>query len=108
MVTAAVDSISIRHLGADLGVLIVLLGVLDVISTNMVIAAGGTEMNPIVSWTMEQLEHWWQMPKLAIHIVAGLLVFHWLNSRFTATLAFMLVFMYGVVVHHNFSLLMSA
>ncbi|MCG8544241.1 MAG: DUF5658 family protein [Alphaproteobacteria bacterium] len=98
-------SISLRYAGAVLGTLIVLLGIVDVVSTNMVLAAGGVELNPIVAWIMEQLDHWWHLPKLLVHVVAGFLVYHLLNSRFTATVALLLVFLYGVVVHHNLSLL---
>ena len=98
-------SISLRYTGAVLGILIVLLGIVDVISTNMVLAKGGVELNPIVAWIMEQLDQWWHMPKLAIHVAAGFLVFYLLNSRFTATVALLLVCLYGVVVHHNLSLL---
>ena len=105
MQTTPSRSISLRYAGAVLGILIVLLGIVDVISTNMVLAAGGVELNPIVAWIMEQLDHWWHLPKLLVHAVAGFLVYHLLNSRFTATVALLLVFLYGVVVHHNLSLL---
>ena len=105
MQRAPTRSISLRYAGAILGVLIVLLGIVDVISTNMVLAAGGVEQNPIVAWIMEQLDSWWHMPKLLIHVVAGLLIYHLMNSRFTATVAVLLVLLYAAVVHHNFSLL---
>lgn len=108
MLSTTVKSVSIRHLGALFGVLIVLVGILDVISTNLVLQAGGIETNPIVVWTMERLDEWWHVPKMVIHLVAGLLVYHLLSTRFTAALAFLLVFMYGVVVHHNFSLALAA
>jgi hypothetical protein len=107
MQRAAARSISLRYVGAILGVLIVVLGILDVISTNLVIAAGGVELNPIVAWIMERFDSWWHMPKLFVHIVAGLLVFYLLNNRFTATIAFLLVFLYGIVIHHNLALLYS-
>lgn len=103
---ASTRSLSFRLLGAVVGVLIVVLGILDVVSTNLVLAAGGRELNPIVSWTMEHLEAWWHMPKILIHVVAGLLVYHMLYTRFTAALAMMLVFLYAVVVHHNFTLIL--
>lgn len=108
MQTTPVRSASFRYVGAITGVLIIVLGILDIISTNLVLAVGGVELNPIVAWSMEQLESWWHMPKLIVHLVAGLLVFHLLNSRFTAALAFLLVLLYGLVVHHNLSLFYSA
>lgn len=97
-----------KRMGAAVGALIVLLGVLDVISTNLVIAAGGSELNPIVAWFMESLDTWWHIPKLAIHIVAGVLVYHVLQSRLAASCAIALIIFYGVVVQNNFALLLGA
>lgn len=95
----------IRYLAAFIGTMIVVLGVLDVVSTNLVLKAGGVELNPIVSLWMEHLDQWWHLPKLLIHLLAGFLVYYLLYSRFTATVALLVVFIYGVIVHHNFSLL---
>jgi len=97
-----------KRLGAVFGILIVVLGVLDVISTNMVLAAGGQELNPIVGWFMETLDHWWHVPKLALHILAGLLVYHVLRSRLAATCAIILIVFYGVIVQNNFLQLLLA
>lgn len=97
-----------KCLGAILGALIILLGVLDVISTNLVIAAGGNELNPIVAWFMESLDTWWHVPKLALHIVAGLLVYHVLRSRLAAGCAVALIIFYVAVVHNNFAQLLGA
>jgi hypothetical protein len=96
---------SIRYLAAFIGTMIVVLGILDVVSTNLVLKAGGVELNPIVSLWMEHLDRWWHLPKLLIHLLAGFLVYYLLYSRFTATVALLVVFIYGVIVHHNFSLL---
>lgn len=96
---------SIRYLAAFIGTMIVVLGILDVVSTNLVLKAGGVELNPIVSLWMEHLDQWWHLPKLLIHLLAGFLVYYLLYSRFTATIALLVVFIYGVIVHHNFSLL---
>ncbi|MGH6620102.1 MAG: DUF5658 family protein [Alphaproteobacteria bacterium] len=96
---------SIRYLAAFIGTMIVVLGILDVVSTNLVLRAGGVELNPIISLWMEYLDQWWHLPKLLIHLLAGFLVYYLLYSRFTATVALLVVFMYGVIVHHNFSIL---
>lgn len=97
-----------RVMGAIFGVLIVLLGVLDVISTNLVLAAGGTELNPIVAWFMESLDSWWLVPKLTLHIIAGLLVYHVLRSRLAASCAVILIIFYVIVVQNNFAQLLLA
>lgn len=106
MEKAAKKPSAIRYLAAVAGLLIILLGILDVISTNLVLAAGGIEQNPIVAWTMRYLEAWWHMPKILIHVTVGFLVFHMLKTRFTAALAFLLVLFYGAVVHHNLTLIL--
>jgi len=97
-----------RLMGAVIGILIVGLGILDVISTNLVLAAGGTELNPVVAWIMKGLDSWWPVPKMALHILAGVLAFHALRSRLAATCSFVLVVFYVFVVHNNFAQLFLA
>lgn len=100
-------SMPLRYFAALIGTLIVVLGILDVISTDLVLKAGGAEMNPIVKFWMEHLDQWWHLPKLLIHLLAAYLVYYLLSSRFTAAVALLVVFMYGIIVHHNFSLVSS-
>jgi mannose/fructose/N-acetylgalactosamine-specific phosphotransferase system component IID len=100
-------SLSLRYFAAFIGTLIVVLGILDVVSTDLVIRAGGVEMNPIVKFWMKYLDQWWHLPKLLIHLLAAYLVYYLLSSRFTAAVALLVVFLYGVIVHHNFSLISS-
>lgn len=94
----------LRYFAAFIGTLIVVLGILDVVSTNLVIEAGGIELNPIVALWMDHLDDWWHLPKLAIHLIAAFLVYYLLYTRFTAAVAVLVVFLYGIIVHHNFSL----
>lgn len=94
----------LRYFAAFLGTMIVVLGILDVVSTNLVLAAGGVELNPIVALWMKHLDSWWHLPKLLIHLLAAYLVYCLLYTRFTATVAVLVVFLYGIIVHHNFSL----
>lgn len=95
----------IRLVAAFLGTMIVVLGILDVVSTDMVLRAGGVELNPIIALWIKYLDQWWHLPKLLIHLLAGFLVYYMLYSRFTATIALLVLFIYGVIVHHNFSLI---
>jgi len=97
-----------RMMGAVIGILIIGLGILDVISTNLVLAAGGTELNPVVAWIMDGLDSWWPIPKMALHILAGVLAFYALRSRLAATCAFVLVVFYMFVVQNNFAQLFLA
>jgi Domain of unknown function (DUF5658) len=95
----------IRLIAALIGTMIVVFGILDIVSTNMVLRAGGVELNPIVALSMKYLDQWWQLPKLMIHLLAGFLVYYMLYSRFTASIALLVLFLYGIIVHHNFSLI---
>lgn len=95
---------ALRYIAAFSGAMIVVLGILDVISTNLVLDAGGVELNPIIALWMKHLNQWWHLPKLLIHLVAAILVYYLLYTRFTATVALLVVAIYGVIVHHNFSL----
>ena len=97
-------SLPLRYFAAFIGTMIIVLGILDVVSTNLVLQAGGVELNPIVALWMKHLEHWWHLPKLLIHLLAAYLVYCLLYTRFTAAVALLVVFIYGVIVHHNFSL----
>jgi hypothetical protein len=99
---------STRYFAAFVAVMIVVLGILDIVSTNLVLQAGGVELNPIIALWMEHLESWWHLPKLLIHLLAGYLVYHLLYSRFTASVALLVVFIYGIIVHHNFSLISNS
>ena len=98
-------SAALRYIAAFVGTMIVVLGILDVVSTNLVIAAGGVELNPIVALWMEHLNSWWHLPKLLIHLLAAYLVYCLLYTRFTAAIALLVVFLYGLIVHHNCALI---
>ena len=41
-----------------LAVLIVVIGIFDVISTNVTLAAGNVESNPLVLWVQHHLDEW--------------------------------------------------
>lgn len=97
-------SAHLRYFAAFIGTMIVVLGILDVVSTNLVLDAGGVELNPIVALWMEHLDDWWHLPKLLIHLVAAYLVYFLLYTRFTAAVALLVVFIYVLIVHHNFSI----
>jgi hypothetical protein len=42
------------------------LQVLDIWTTNAILAAGGRERNPVVRWCMARCGRWWWVPKLAV------------------------------------------
>ena len=42
------------------------LQILDVLSTNLVLANGGWEANPLGVWAIANMGVWWWLPKLAV------------------------------------------
>lgn len=57
-----------------LALMIVVVGVLDVVSTNASIAAGGAENNVFVAALMMQMGDWWCVPKLTVHLLVAAFV----------------------------------
>ncbi len=54
-----------------LALLLVLLQIPDIWTTNRILALGGREMNPGVRLLMRLGRRWWWLPKLAIALVAA-------------------------------------
>jgi H+/Cl- antiporter ClcA len=95
-----------RHLlvtAGVLSVLIVVIGIFDVISTNVTIAAGNTESNPLVLWVQHHLDEWWFIPKITVHFLLALVIL-WLPTRRMIRNARIGVVLYTLVVAHNFHL----
>lgn len=79
-------------------VLLVILQVLDVHSTNKVLAQGGVELNPVMRFLMKVLgEAWWAGKVVMVAIGAGLAFTHDLHL-----LIWVLDAVYIVVVANNY------
>ena len=57
-----------------LATLLIVLGSLDVMSTNLGLAAGAVEMNPFVHWVQITLGEWWSVPKMLLHAITAAMV----------------------------------
>lgn len=89
--------------GRGLALLLVVLGSLDVVSTNAATAAGFPEGNPIMRLAQDSLGTWWAMPKVLGHLgLAGLLL--WLPSPKLVAGAGLVCAVYLGIVAHNFAL----
>lgn len=86
-----------------LAVLIVVIGIFDVISTNVTLAAGNVESNPLVLWVQHHLDEWWFIPKIMVHFLLALVVL-WLPTRRMIRSARIGVVIYTLVVANNFHL----
>ncbi|MEM9725112.1 MAG: DUF5658 family protein [Pseudomonadota bacterium] len=64
-----------RYTAHFLAVLVVVMGGLDCISTELALSTGrAIEANPLVRWLQEALGPWWVAPKMAIHAVLAFAV----------------------------------
>ena len=81
--------------------MIVVVGVLDIVSTNASIAAGGIENNVFVAALMVQMGNWWFVPKLVVHLLVAAFIL-WLPSYQLLRKARACVLIYAVVIATNF------
>ena len=70
----------LKRWGRVLAVVMVILGGLDLISTNAALATGQIEGNPLVRSLQAEMGSWWSLPKMAFHLVLAYLVL-WIPSR---------------------------
>lgn len=63
-----------RNFSYVLAIVFVIISILDVISTNMGLAAGATEANPIMAFIQELLGIYWFIPKILLVSIAVYLI----------------------------------
>ena len=93
----------LRHWGRILALAIVIVGGLDLISTNVALAAGQLEGNPLLRSIQLDLGLWWSLPKMAFHLVLAYLVLWIPSKRMLATGAVVSV-AYVLLVANNLHL----
>lgn len=81
--------------------LLMVLQVLDVISTNRVLRLGGREFNPLVLWVMRRMGRAWWLPKLMVAALISSLALALADPQLDAVLAG-IGGVYALVVGHNF------
>jgi hypothetical protein len=67
------------------------LQILDVLSTNLVLANGGWEANPFEVLAIANMGVWWWLPKLAVMLVCALVMSRWRLPFVVAAVALMSV-----------------
>lgn len=80
---------------------LVVVGGLDVISTNGALAAGHVEGNPIVQEAQTHLGTWWAAPKVGFHLLLAFLIL-WLPSQKMVSMARVVVVGYLAIIFNNF------
>jgi hypothetical protein len=81
-----------------LALAVLVLQLLDVWTTNTILAAGGRERNPLVRWCMARFGRWWWGPKL---VLVGLALAALLDEEADWRLLAVLVLVYVGVVGQN-------
>ena len=90
----------LRHWGRILAFAMVVVGGLDLVSTNVALAAGQIEANPLMHSIQTDLGLWWSLPKMAFHLALAYLVLWIPSKRMLATGAVVSV-AYVVLVANN-------
>ncbi len=70
----------LRRWGWVLALAMVIMGGLDLVSTNAALAAGQLEGNPLLRSIQLDLGIWWSLPKMAFHLALAYLVL-WIPSK---------------------------
>lgn len=92
------------RLALGMALLTIVIGVLDVASSNAVLQAGaGFEVNPLHRWTQEYMGRWWAVPKMLFHAIAAGMVVWFPNRAVLGAMAPVLV-LTSLVVWHNYQL----
>jgi len=68
-----------------LALAIVIVGGLDLVSTNAALAVGQLEGNPLLRSIQLELGVWWSLPKMAFHLALAYLVLWMPSKRMLAT-----------------------
>jgi len=93
----------LRSWGRVLALAMVILGGLDLVSTNVALAAGQIEGNPLLRSIQLDLGPWWALPKMAFHLALAYLVLWIPSKRMLATGALVSV-AYVLLVANNLHL----
>ncbi len=70
----------LRRWGRFLALTMVIVGGLDLVSTNAALATGQLEGNPLLRSMQLDLGLWWSLPKMTFHLALAYLVL-WIPSR---------------------------
>ncbi len=93
----------LRYWGRVLATVFVVIGGLDVVSTNAAIAAGHFEGNPLVRSLQADMGTWWSLPKMAFHLSLAYLIL-WIPSKRMLAIGSLVSAAYLVLLVNNFYL----
>ncbi len=93
----------LMHWGRVLAAVLVIIGGLDIVSTNAALAAGQFEGNPLIRWLQADMGSWWSLPKMALHLVLAYLVL-WIPSKRMLAIGAVVSAAYILLIANNFYL----
>ncbi len=82
---------------------VIVVGILDAISTNAGLLAGAVEVNPLMAYAQETLGAWWVLPKLGLALLVASIVLM-RPARMVFACVGIVVAYNVVVVMNNFAL----
>ena len=83
--------------------IVLTIGILDVVSTNVGLVAGAVEINPLMAYAQDSLGHWWAAPKLAMQLLVAAIVLY-RPARLVLVSVAMAALVNGFVVVNNLAL----
>lgn len=94
---------SVAHWAPAVAFAVILIGILDVVSTNAGLSAGAVEVNPVMAYVQSAMGPWWVLPKIGLQIVsAAIVLMHPARMVFACVGSVMVV--NSIVVMNNFAL----
>ncbi len=97
------DNMRLRYWGRVLATVFVIIGGLDVVSTNAALAAGHIEGNPLIRSLQADMGSWWSLPKMALHLSLAYLIL-WIPSKRMLTTGSLVSAAYILLLINNFYL----
>ncbi len=91
----------LKYWGRVLAAVFVVIGGLDIVSTNAALAAGHFEGNPLMRWLQADMGSWWSLPKMAFHLLLAYLIL-WIPSKRMLATGSLVSAAYVVLLVNNF------
>jgi hypothetical protein len=89
-----------KRWGRALAAVTVIIGGLDLVSTNAALATDQIEGNPLVSSLQAEMGTWWSLPKMAFHLALAYLVL-WIPSKRMLVIGAVVSVAYVMLVANN-------
>ncbi len=94
------SNVDLVRWGRVLALFLLMLGGLDAASTNVALAVGHFESNPLMRFLQADMSFWWSFPKMGAHLIITFLVLWFPSKRVLAT-GTMLSALYVLLVINN-------